>query len=110
MTAELEGRTNEAGEADRQRPLSWDTYVTEAGQLYVMSDRDATQGHDVCVGFIIEHLDGTAQAFLSTDLKKPGSALVVGPAEGTDVDTAIDALEGAYAARQHELHVGTARS
>jgi hypothetical protein len=92
----------EASEADEIRDLKWDTYQTQAGQLYTMSDHDPVHDHEVCVGFIIEHLDGLAQAFLSTDPNKQGSALLVSPPDGTDIDTAIDALQGAYAAQRHE--------
>ena len=73
--------------------LRWDTFESQAGQLYTL------HGSSGDAGFVIEDVDGRAQAFLLSGLAG-GEALEVSPV--TDVDTAVDALEGAYAARQQE--------
>ena len=99
-TGEHAGRSDETTETDGIVVINWDTYVDQTVQAHVMRARDVTTGREVCVGFVIENIGGVSQAFLTIDPNELGSALLVSSKKGTDVDTAIDALEGAYAASQ----------
>lgn len=92
MTTHHDGGELQASD-EALHELRWDTFESQAGQLYTL------HGSSGEAGFVIEDVDGSAQAFLLSG-SEGREALEVSPV--TDVDTAVDALEGAYAARQHE--------